>query len=129
MNHEEQSLLRTIVDSPGDRVPRMVYADWLEEQGRAEEAESQRNFPLRYVRSLRVSDKTLLMSRHVDEAMRARDICRRDALQELAPRLGPGRYILEVREEATPDPYNRCTEMRCEVEIREIPPREAWQQH
>ena len=82
MSHEEQSLLRTIIDSPGDSVPRMIYADWLEEQGRSSEAEQQRNFPLRYVRSIRVPDIEILMSRHVDEAQRARDICRRDAFLE-----------------------------------------------
>jgi len=34
-----QAILRTIVENPADDAPRLVYADWLEEQGRPERAE------------------------------------------------------------------------------------------
>jgi uncharacterized protein (TIGR02996 family) len=33
-----QGFLRAICDRPGDDVPRLVYADWLEDNGRLEEA-------------------------------------------------------------------------------------------
>lgn len=36
---EQDALYRAIVASPEDDTPRLVYADWLEENGRAEEAE------------------------------------------------------------------------------------------
>jgi uncharacterized protein (TIGR02996 family) len=36
---DADALLRAIVRHPGDDTPRLVYADWLEENGRAEEAE------------------------------------------------------------------------------------------
>src|SRR5262249_54909259 len=34
-----QAILRTIVENPADDAPRLVYADWLEEQGRPEPAQ------------------------------------------------------------------------------------------
>src|SRR5262249_31907086 len=34
-----QAILRTIVENPADDAPRLVYADWLEEQGRPGRAE------------------------------------------------------------------------------------------
>ncbi len=37
--NDADALLKTIVRHPGDDTPRVVYADWLEENGRAEEAE------------------------------------------------------------------------------------------
>jgi uncharacterized protein (TIGR02996 family) len=39
MTDDADALLRAIVRHPGDDTPRLVYADWLEENGRAEEAE------------------------------------------------------------------------------------------
>jgi uncharacterized protein (TIGR02996 family) len=30
---EDEAFIRTIVDSPGDDLPRLVYADWLDERG------------------------------------------------------------------------------------------------
>ena len=33
------ALLRTIIDNPDDDVPRLVYADWLEDHGQTERAE------------------------------------------------------------------------------------------
>ena len=30
---DEEPFIRAIVDSPGDEIPRLVYADWLEERG------------------------------------------------------------------------------------------------
>jgi uncharacterized protein (TIGR02996 family) len=36
---DADALLRAIVRHPGDDTPRLVYADWLDENGRAEEAE------------------------------------------------------------------------------------------
>src|SRR3712207_3150772 len=36
---ENDALLRAILDSPEDDAPRLVYADWLEEQGDPERAE------------------------------------------------------------------------------------------
>lgn len=36
---DADALLKAIVRHPGDDAPRLVYADWLEENGRAEEAE------------------------------------------------------------------------------------------
>lgn len=38
----EQALLNAIRDTPDDPVARLAYADWLEEQGRAAEAEGVR---------------------------------------------------------------------------------------
>lgn len=34
-----QGLLDAILDTPGDDVPRLVYADWLEDNGQPERAE------------------------------------------------------------------------------------------
>ena len=31
---EDEAFIRTIVDTPGDDLPRLVYADWLDERGR-----------------------------------------------------------------------------------------------
>ena len=39
MESEETQLLRTIRGEPNADTPRLVYADWLEENGRAERAE------------------------------------------------------------------------------------------
>ena len=39
---EQDALTCAIVDNPGDDTPRLVYADWLDEKGRAEEAEFMR---------------------------------------------------------------------------------------
>src|SRR5262245_56631511 len=36
MNTEQQALLRTILENPDDDAPRLVYADWLEERGDAD---------------------------------------------------------------------------------------------
>jgi uncharacterized protein (TIGR02996 family) len=36
MIETEQAFLRAILASPGDSLPRLVYSDWLEEQGRSE---------------------------------------------------------------------------------------------
>ncbi len=33
MTPEDDAFIRTIVDSPGDDLPRLVYADWLDERG------------------------------------------------------------------------------------------------
>jgi uncharacterized protein (TIGR02996 family) len=38
----EQGFQQDITDHPGDPAPRLVYADWLEEQGRSDEAFCQR---------------------------------------------------------------------------------------
>lgn len=35
----EQALLRAILDTPADDAPRLIYADWLEENGQPERAE------------------------------------------------------------------------------------------
>lgn len=37
--NEESALLRAVVATPDDDTPRLVYADWLDEHGRAERAE------------------------------------------------------------------------------------------
>jgi uncharacterized protein (TIGR02996 family) len=39
MSSDEAALLRTICESPDDDLPRLVYADWLDEHGRADRAE------------------------------------------------------------------------------------------
>jgi uncharacterized protein (TIGR02996 family) len=39
MTHDERSLLAAIRDDPDDDTARLVYADWLEENGRADHAE------------------------------------------------------------------------------------------
>jgi uncharacterized protein (TIGR02996 family) len=39
MNAVEPALLRAILDDPEDDGIRLIYADWLEEHGRAERAE------------------------------------------------------------------------------------------
>ena len=36
---DQQALLRSVIDAPDDDVPRLVYADWLEEHGDHERAE------------------------------------------------------------------------------------------
>jgi len=36
--NDELALLRKIADNPYDRTPRVIYADWLDEQSRHEEA-------------------------------------------------------------------------------------------
>jgi uncharacterized protein (TIGR02996 family) len=36
MNTEQQALLRTILENPDDDAPRLVYADWLDERGDAD---------------------------------------------------------------------------------------------
>src|SRR4051812_21677721 len=36
---EERALLRQVAREPDDDAPRLVYADWLEDHGRAERAE------------------------------------------------------------------------------------------
>jgi uncharacterized protein (TIGR02996 family) len=38
-NVEEQGFLADIVESPDDDVPRLIFADWLEDQGRTDQAE------------------------------------------------------------------------------------------
>ena len=38
MNPLETAFLKAILDAPGDPVPALIYADWLEEQGRVGEA-------------------------------------------------------------------------------------------
>ena len=40
----EQSILQGINDNPGDNVRHNIYADWLDEQGRKDDAEKQRRF-------------------------------------------------------------------------------------
>jgi uncharacterized protein (TIGR02996 family) len=39
MTADEQALLNAVIAAPDDDLPRLVYADWLEEHGRAERAE------------------------------------------------------------------------------------------
>ena len=39
MTSDEQSLLSAVLDKPADDTPRLLYADWLEEQGHGERAE------------------------------------------------------------------------------------------
>src|SRR5208282_4785763 len=39
MTTDGDALLHTIIDHPDDDMPRLVYADWLEENGQAERAE------------------------------------------------------------------------------------------
>lgn len=39
MDDERAAFLRRICESPGDDLPRLVFADWLDEQGEAERAE------------------------------------------------------------------------------------------
>ena len=39
METDETQILRTIRGTPYDDIPRLVYADWLEENGRPERAE------------------------------------------------------------------------------------------
>jgi uncharacterized protein (TIGR02996 family) len=34
-----EALIRSILAAPADDAPRLVYADWLDEQGRGEDAE------------------------------------------------------------------------------------------
>src|SRR2546423_15203209 len=36
---DEQGLLQAILESPGDDLPRLVYADWLDENGDPDRAE------------------------------------------------------------------------------------------
>jgi uncharacterized protein (TIGR02996 family) len=36
---QRQALLQAIIESPADDLPRLVYADWLEEHGEADRAE------------------------------------------------------------------------------------------
>lgn len=38
-NRDEARLIQAIKDVPGNTVPRTIYADWLEEQGRIESAQ------------------------------------------------------------------------------------------
>jgi uncharacterized protein (TIGR02996 family) len=39
MGDEERALVRAVLEEPGDDLPRLVFADWLEEHGQAERAE------------------------------------------------------------------------------------------
>jgi uncharacterized protein (TIGR02996 family) len=39
MTADERALLNAIIAAPDDDLPRLVYADWLEEHDRAERAE------------------------------------------------------------------------------------------
>ena len=39
MSATEQGLLHAILESPADDGPRLIYADWLDEQGQAPRAE------------------------------------------------------------------------------------------
>jgi uncharacterized protein (TIGR02996 family) len=39
MHSDEEALLRSVIDNPDDDVPRLVIADWYEENGQQERAE------------------------------------------------------------------------------------------
>jgi len=39
MTADERALIQAIIAAPDDDLPRLVYADWLEEHGRPERAE------------------------------------------------------------------------------------------
>src|SRR4051812_3894228 len=39
VSREEEALIAAVCDDPDDDVPRLVYADWLDEHGRPEYAE------------------------------------------------------------------------------------------
>jgi uncharacterized protein (TIGR02996 family) len=39
ISSEEKGLLQTIIDTPHDDAPRLVYADWLDDHGQSERAE------------------------------------------------------------------------------------------
>ena len=39
MSDEYRALLQAVLDAPGDDLPRLVYADWLDEHGESERAE------------------------------------------------------------------------------------------
>ena len=58
----ESALLRAVCDAPDCDTPRLVYADWLDENGRAEYAE--------FIRDM------LLMSQHTDCPVRLADLAR-----------------------------------------------------
>ena len=39
MSVHEQAFLRAVIENPDDDAPRLIYADWLDEQGQSERAE------------------------------------------------------------------------------------------
>ena len=63
---DEAALLRTICATPADDLPRLVYADWLEENGRSERAE--------FIRLQVGLSEQLPRSRHYDRLERIKEL-------------------------------------------------------
>ena len=69
MNEMERKFLDDIAASPADPAPQLLFADWLEEQGRDQEAEHYRNIDPRSLYTKVVDDvpgfsETIESARH-----------------------------------------------------------------
>jgi len=76
MTTDGDALLQTIIDNPADDLPRLVYADWLEENGQAERAEFTR---LKIALEAESGDKRVQMEE------RARQLLRQHRKEWLTP--------------------------------------------
>lgn len=71
--HEREGLLRDVVEHPHEDGPRLVYADWCEENGDPQRAE----FIRAQVEAVRLRERLLALD--VRAAELARDLCERNA--------------------------------------------------